>query len=271
MGTPASLAAAMMRSASRIAAAGATLPVSIKSDSPDAADAFFRRDIQHWKATVARVGVKVEKPVIVHKMGGSAAGAAAVVIKPFEVAERHYDIGNDFYSAWLDPSMTYSSALFEDHTHDLTAAQINKYQRLAEAIDLALGTFEGYVAYVDGADDRPVLHIKPLHVGPVLEKAVWTDHSAVLTSATVPMSLPQRVGLDTDGTEQLVVGSPFDYERNSRLYCSPEFPDRNSKGFGDFVHDELEALISAAGGRTLALFTSNEALRLAAEEMLQSE
>ncbi|PZA13716.1 SAM-dependent methyltransferase [Rhodopseudomonas palustris] len=51
----------------------------------------------------------------------------------------HYDIGNEFYSAWLDPSMTYSSALFEDHTHDLTAAQINKYQRLAEAIDLKPG------------------------------------------------------------------------------------------------------------------------------------
>ncbi len=31
----------------------------------------------------------------------------------------HYDIGNAFYSAWLDPSMTYSSALFEDDTPDL--------------------------------------------------------------------------------------------------------------------------------------------------------
>lgn len=48
----------------------------------------------------------------------------------------HYDIGNSFYSAWLDPSMTYSSALFEDGTNDLTAAQHNKYKRLAEGIDL---------------------------------------------------------------------------------------------------------------------------------------
>src|SRR5258707_10603141 len=48
----------------------------------------------------------------------------------------HYDIGNAFYSAWLDPGMTYSSALFEDGTADLTAAQNNKYRRLAEAIDL---------------------------------------------------------------------------------------------------------------------------------------
>src|ERR1700755_361471 len=51
----------------------------------------------------------------------------------------HYDIGNTFYSAWLDPSMTYSSALFEEHTADLTAAQHNKYRRLAEAIDLQPG------------------------------------------------------------------------------------------------------------------------------------
>ena len=51
----------------------------------------------------------------------------------------HYDIGNAFYSAWLDPSMTYSSALYEDHTPDLTSAQNNKYRRLAEAIDLRPG------------------------------------------------------------------------------------------------------------------------------------
>src|ERR1700755_2889536 len=51
----------------------------------------------------------------------------------------HYDIGNAFYSAWLDPSMTYSSALFDEHTPDLTSAQNNKYRRLAEAIDLRPG------------------------------------------------------------------------------------------------------------------------------------
>jgi cyclopropane-fatty-acyl-phospholipid synthase len=51
----------------------------------------------------------------------------------------HYDIGNAFYSAWLDPSMTYSSAIYEDASQDLTAAQNNKYRRLAEAIDLQPG------------------------------------------------------------------------------------------------------------------------------------
>src|SRR4051812_19352567 len=51
----------------------------------------------------------------------------------------HYDIGNAFYAAWLDPSMTYSSAIFEDGTQDLTAVQNNKYRRLAEALDLQPG------------------------------------------------------------------------------------------------------------------------------------
>jgi cyclopropane-fatty-acyl-phospholipid synthase len=74
----------------------------------------------------------------------------------------HYDIGNAFYSAWLDPSMTYSSALFEDGTADLTQAQNNKYRRLAEAIDLqpgqklleigcGWGGFAEYVARTFGA------------------------------------------------------------------------------------------------------------------------
>ena len=139
--------------------------------------------------------------------------------------------------------------------------------RLAEALDLALGTFTGYVAFVDGHEDRPQLRISPLHVGEVLSGSVWGNVSAVLTSATVPASLPERVGLPLDGTEVLSVESPFDYEMNSRLYCSPTFPDRNDPRFTDFVHDELEALISAAGGRTLALFTSNKALHAATAAM----
>lgn len=51
----------------------------------------------------------------------------------------HYDIGNAFYAAWLDSTMTYSSALFEDGAADLGAAQTNKYRRLAEAIELRPG------------------------------------------------------------------------------------------------------------------------------------
>ncbi|MBL6601403.1 MAG: class I SAM-dependent methyltransferase [Candidatus Puniceispirillum sp.] len=51
----------------------------------------------------------------------------------------HYDIGNSFYEAWLDPTMTYSSAVFDSETDDLITAQLNKYKRLAELADIQPG------------------------------------------------------------------------------------------------------------------------------------
>lgn len=50
----------------------------------------------------------------------------------------HYDLGNGFYSQWLDETMTYSSAVF-DGDHDLAQAQTRKYQELAKLIDLQNG------------------------------------------------------------------------------------------------------------------------------------
>ena len=51
----------------------------------------------------------------------------------------HYDIGNAFYAAWLDPSMTYSSARFTRPGLSLEAAQREKYAALARAMDLKTG------------------------------------------------------------------------------------------------------------------------------------
>lgn len=46
---------------------------------------------------------------------------------------QHYDLGNDFYTEWLDPGMTYSAALF-DQSDDLEQAQTRKYQRILDEI-----------------------------------------------------------------------------------------------------------------------------------------
>ncbi|MBX3428928.1 MAG: class I SAM-dependent methyltransferase [Hyphomonadaceae bacterium] len=51
----------------------------------------------------------------------------------------HYDLGNAFYSAWLDASMTYSSARFDAQVRDLEAGQRAKYKALAEHLDLKAG------------------------------------------------------------------------------------------------------------------------------------
>ena len=51
----------------------------------------------------------------------------------------HYDLGNDFYAQWLDPSMTYSSALFLDEHESLEAAQANKYRAIADMAGIRPG------------------------------------------------------------------------------------------------------------------------------------
>ena len=43
---------------------------------------------------------------------------------------KHYDLGNDFFSLWLDDTLTYSSAIFDNEKQALSEAQNNKYQKL---------------------------------------------------------------------------------------------------------------------------------------------
>ena len=48
----------------------------------------------------------------------------------------HYDLGNEFYKLWLDPSMTYSSGIFTNSINDLHIAQKNKYKQIANNLNL---------------------------------------------------------------------------------------------------------------------------------------
>ncbi|MFM1751357.1 MAG: hypothetical protein RL119_319 [Actinomycetota bacterium] len=137
--------------------------------------------------------------------------------------------------------------------------------RLSDNIDAALSINESFVPFVSGTTDHPRLEIAPLDVGPVMAAGVWDKTTAILTSATIPQNLPIRVGLPEDGTRSLVVDSPFDYPTQSMLYCATHLPNPNDANHARLMHEELLALITAAGGRTLALFTSYRAMDAAVE------
>jgi ATP-dependent DNA helicase DinG len=139
--------------------------------------------------------------------------------------------------------------------------------RLIDVIDGSLTAGSRTVAFVSGTKDRPVLELAPLHVGPSLHGGVWSKRTAILTSATIPLAMPARVGLEEDSVDAIDVGSPFDYENSALLYCAKHLPLPNDPGRDDAVHDELEKLINAAHGRTLALFTTYRAMHAAADEM----
>lgn len=80
---------------------------------------------------------------------------------------QHYDLGNDFYSAWLDPSMTYSAGIFENESTTLEQSQTAKYARLADQLGLqpghevleigcGWGGFAEYAAKERGASVRAI-------------------------------------------------------------------------------------------------------------------
>ena len=54
--------------------------------------------------------------------------------KSKENIAKHYDLGNEFFSLWLDKTLTYSSAIFEDKQNDLENAQLNKYKKLSNLV-----------------------------------------------------------------------------------------------------------------------------------------
>ena len=76
----------------------------------------------------------------------------------------HYDLGNDFYKLWLDPSMTYSAAIFKEQNEPLEQAQHNKYDRIIDCLDQNSGSLLevgcGWGGFAERAQDRGDFGIK---------------------------------------------------------------------------------------------------------------
>ncbi|MQG58014.1 MAG: hypothetical protein FI707_06610 [SAR202 cluster bacterium] len=115
------------------------------------------------------------------------------------------------------------------------------------------------------------LHAAPLHVGETLDKTLYsTKESVVLTSATLSANgtfdhLTERVGFQE--SRELLLGSPFDYE-HAALLCTPrDMHQPSSPDYQEAVNDAVAQAAIAAGGRTMALFTSHAALRACASSL----
>jgi ATP-dependent DNA helicase DinG len=134
--------------------------------------------------------------------------------------------------------------------------------RLREQFNSLASLDDGSVAWIEGRP-RPSIEIAPIDIAPMLAERVFSKTPVILTSATVPPGLAARLGADEATTDELDVGSPFAFEQHALLYCAAHLPDRRDPAAEEAIHDELAALIEAAGGRTLALFTSRRAMELA--------
>ncbi|MFM7064361.1 MAG: ATP-dependent DNA helicase, partial [Actinomycetes bacterium] len=153
---------------------------------------------------------------------------------------------------------------------------------LATDMDTALGRAgdDGTATWVDGTEDRPRFCAASIDVAPVLAAELLPRTTVVATSATLTVggtfsNLSRRLGFDLDlgaGPAQydtLRVDTPFDYAKQGILYVADHLPDPTKERveFEVAARQEVEALAVAAGGRTLALFTSWAAARAAAEHL----
>lgn len=141
--------------------------------------------------------------------------------------------------------------------------------QLITDIDLALDLVSGTVAWVEGGGHNPRLKVASIDVADTLHDHLFGTRTAIMTSATVPPNLSARIGLRNDTPFDVIdVGSPFDYEQAGLLYCPVTMPDPRHDDYRDSLHNEIEALIMAAGGRTLALFTSWRSMTMAQEHLI---
>ena len=110
------------------------------------------------------------------------------------------------------------------------------------------------------------LNAAPLHIGSLMEKHLWYQkESVILTSATLTTNdefeyLKQR--LNGEDADELVVGSPFDYETAALVYLATDIPEpSNFNGHQKSVEYAIVNVAKASGGRMLALFTSHAQLQ----------
>jgi cyclopropane-fatty-acyl-phospholipid synthase len=80
----------------------------------------------------------------------------------------HYDLGNDFYALWLDSTMSYSAALFNNRSETLEYAQLNKYDRIIERLEKDSGSLLevgcGWGGFAERAIDRGDYGIKGITI-----------------------------------------------------------------------------------------------------------
>ncbi|RIK17497.1 MAG: ATP-dependent helicase [Acidobacteria bacterium] len=120
-----------------------------------------------------------------------------------------------------------------------------------------------------------VLRVAPMSVAMLVRDKIFEDRTVVLTSATLELggtfdAVAGTIGLRGAGSppwQGLDVGSPFDYPQQAIAYVAAHLPPPGRDGAAPVVFDEIEALVRAAGGRTLGLFSSRRAAEAAAEEM----
>jgi ATP-dependent DNA helicase DinG len=162
-----------------------------------------------------------------------------------------------------------------DNLEDTLADLSNLHRRLSE-VEANLSGLIGkpsaeqvYWIEVRPGGNQLSLNSAPLRVGPLIEKVLWHEKSAIiLTSATLTAHGEfqyLRNTLGADEADELQLGSPFDFESSALLYVANDMPEPNTAEYQQALNRTVIATAKASGGRMLVLFTSYAALKKTAQ------
>ncbi len=128
-----------------------------------------------------------------------------------------------------------------------------------------------YWVEVSGDDRTLSLHVAPLHVGPMIEDALFMQkNNVIMTSATLRTAdsysyIQDRLHARSANT--VTVGSPFDYKESTLVFVPTDISDPSGANFQRHTEETIRLLARALEGRTMVLFTAYAQLRQTAEAL----
>ena len=161
-------------------------------------------------------------------------------------------------------------AIPEGVSDDVTNRAIRARQAasaLLEDLDAVAAPGEEHVLFVTGPEHTPALRLAPLDVAKLLAERLWSRRTAVLTSATLAPGFGPHVQVAPGGGRAARRGQPLRLPHQRPHLLRGAAPRPTDPRWADAAVDELGTLIEAAGGRTLALFTSYKAMNQAAQDL----
>lgn len=146
------------------------------------------------------------------------------------------------------------------------ARMLQALSSLADTLDAALISDDNQVTWVEPRGESYVLKIAPIDIASAMRRMVWPNvEVGIVASATLPKDAPKRLGMDNAFT--IEAESPFDYRERAVLYVPVGLPEPRDAKYPTESVKEIEKLVTAAGGRSLILFTSYASMNTAANAL----
>ena len=132
---------------------------------------------------------------------------------------------------------------------------------------IVAGDDKSFVYWLERRGRGVFIRASPIDVSGLLQDKLFEKtESVILTSATLASAgsfsfIKERLGLDTDKTDELVAPSNFDYQKQAVLYLPHNMPDPRASNWLERATEEIINLLEITRGRAFVLCTSNSTMR----------